>query len=115
MRLPTIALAVAVLAGTVTPPVAVGEGEARPAARFRVSITEFKFTPKNLQVRVGDRIVWTNNGTMVHTSTANGGMWNSGNLAPEARFAFTFNATGTFPYRCTIHPVQMQGTVRVIP
>ena len=115
MRISTLVLAFAVLPGTVGPLAAVGEEEARPAARIRVSVTEFQFTPRNVQVRVGDTVVWTNNGTMTHTSTANGGLWNSGNLAPEKSFAFTFNATGQFPYRCTIHPVQMRGGVRVIP
>jgi plastocyanin len=114
MRFRTIALAIAILAGNLGSLDAVDEG-AGPAARFVVSITEFRFTPKNIQVRVGDMIVWKNNGTMVHTTTANGGLWNSGNMAPEARFAFTFNSTGTFPYRCGLHPVQMQGTVRVVP
>ena len=40
---------------------------------------------------------------------------NSGNIAPEGRFAFKFTTAGTFPYVCTLHPVQMTGTVRVVP
>lgn len=115
MRLRTIALALAVLPMTGGSRAAVGQDQARPAARVRVSITEFKFTPKNVQVHVGDTIVWINNGTMIHTSTATGGQWNSGALAPGARFGFTPTATGLLPYLCNVHPTQMQGTVRVIP
>lgn len=115
MKLDTVVLALALLPGTVGSRAEADQRQARPAARIRVLVTEFQFTPRNVQVHVGDTIVWQNNGTMIHTSTANGGLWNSGNLAPEARFGFTFSSAGTFPYHCAIHPVQMQGTVRVIP
>jgi plastocyanin len=114
MRLRTIALTLAILPGMVGSQAAVGE-EKRPEARVRVVITEFKFTPRNVQVKVGDTVVWTNQGTMVHTSTANGGQWNSGNIAPGGRFAFKFTTAGAFPYLCTLHPVQMTGMVRVVP
>jgi plastocyanin len=114
MRLRTIALALAVLPAMVGSQAVVGEEKA-PAVRVRVSITEFQFTPKNVQVHVGDTVVWTNNGAMIHTSTANGGQWNSGNIPPEGRFPFKFTTAGTFPYVCGLHPLQMKGTVRVLP
>jgi plastocyanin len=114
MRLRTVALAAVVLIGTIGSNVAVGEVP-RPAARFRVRITEFAFTPRNLQVRVGDTIVWTNFGTMTHNSVAAENVWNSGPLAPEQSFSLVVNQTGNFGYRCTFHPQLMRGTVRVIP
>ena len=112
LRLAMMGLAVAVLAGTAGSRAAVGQET--PNARFRVKIVDFAFTPKNMQVRIGDTITWTNNGTMIHTSTANNGHWNSGNLAPGASFTFRFMTPGLFPYRCTLHPIQMTGNVRVI-
>jgi plastocyanin len=115
MRLHTMALAVAVLAGTGGPLVAVGQEVAPRARVVRVEMTEFKFTPRNVQVHVGDTVKWTNNGTMIHTSTSNTNVWNSGNLAPGASVSFTFNTTGKFPYHCILHPALMQGTVRVVP
>jgi plastocyanin len=107
-----LGLAVTLLAGAAASRAAVQD--AAPNARFRVKIVDFAFTPRNMQVRVGDTITWTNNGSMVHNSVATNGHWNSGNLNPGASFTFRFMTAGLFPYRCSLHPVQMTGTVRVI-
>jgi plastocyanin len=121
MRLRTVALTVAVLAGTVGPVAAVGQASASPAgprqinATIPVSIVNFAFQPKNVQVHVGDTVMWTNNSTSNHTTSAKGMVWNSGTLAPGATFSFTFNTTGTFLYRCNFHPTTMRGGVRVVP
>jgi plastocyanin len=115
-----MALAAMVLAGTIGPIAAAGPAGASPAHRdgidvtVNVSIVDFMFTPKNIQVHVGDTIKWTNNGAATHTSSAKGGVWNSGNIAPGGTFSFTFNSVGTFLYRCNIHPTLMKGGVRVI-
>jgi plastocyanin len=53
-----------------------------------------------------------NNDSTTHTSTSNGGVWNSGNIAPGGSFKVSFQSTGTFPYHCMIHP-NMVGTVTV--
>jgi hypothetical protein len=44
--------------------------------------------------------------------TADGGAFDSGNLATGQTFSQTFSAAGTFAYHCNIHP-QMTGTVTV--
>ena len=117
MKVRTIALGIALVAGAVGP--AATAAGARPdgggGERILISITEFRFTPRQTQIHVGDRITWINNGTMIHTSTSNTNVWNSGNLAPGQRFTFTFNQTGTFQYHCAVHPIQMTGTIRVVP
>jgi len=56
--------------------------------------------------------MWTNNDTIAHTSTADGGAWNSGTIAAGGTFSRTFTAAGSFPYHCAIHP-GMIGTVTV--
>jgi plastocyanin len=115
-----MALAAVVLAGTIGPIAAAGPAGASPAHRdgvdvtVNVSIVDFMFTPKNIQVHVGDTIKWTNNGAATHTSSAKGAVWNSGNIAPGGTFSFTFTTVGTFLYRCNIHPTLMKGGVRVI-
>lgn len=81
---------------------------------FQVSITEFMFTPQRLtSLHVGDTVTWTNNGTLTHTTTAKGGVWDSGNLAPGKTFTFTFTSPGIFKYRCNIHH-QMIGGIQVL-
>jgi plastocyanin len=61
---------------------------------------------------VGSTVRWVNNDNLTHTSTADGGAFNSGNIAPGAQFNFTFQSAGTFTYRCSIHP-NMVATVTV--
>jgi plastocyanin len=55
-------------------------------------------------------VTWTNNDSTSHTSTANGGAWNSPVIPPGGHFSMTFSSAGTFQYHCSIHP-GMMGTV----
>ena len=78
------------------------------------SIQDFSFSPNPINIRVGQMVVWRNNGPSPHTATSDSGVWNSGTLNPGAMFAFTFNSPGTFTYHCDFHPA-MRGTVVVAP
>jgi plastocyanin len=57
-------------------------------------------------------VTWTNRDVIAHTSTADGGAWNSGTIAAGGTFSRTFTSAGSFPYHCAIHP-GMIGTVTV--
>ena len=118
MKVRTMGLVVTVLVGSFAlagTSQAATRTHARPATTFQVSITEFMFNPGRITtVHVGDTVTWTNNGTVTHTTTAKGGVWNSGNLAPGAMFSKTFTTTGIFKYRCNIHH-QMTGGIKVSP
>lgn len=70
------------------------------------------FSPGELNVAVGTTVTWRNTDSTSHTSTSNATGWNSGIIAPGGQFSFAFQAAGTFPYRCTIHP-GMVGSVVV--
>lgn len=76
-----------------------------------VSIVNFAFTPSSLRVRLGTRVTFTNRG-VTHTVTADGGLFDSGDLAPGQSYQFTFTRAGSFAYHCQIHP-SMRGTVSV--
>jgi plastocyanin len=80
-----------------------------------VSIRDFSFSPNTITVVIGinNTVVWTNDGTVDHTVTANGGSFLSGDLAPGSNFTNTFTTPGTFAYHCSIHPI-MKGTVIVL-
>ncbi len=82
------------------------------AATVDVSISGFAFSPPSISVPAGTTVRWTNNHSVNHTSTADGGLWNSGTLTPGQQFSFTFNTPGTYPYHCAIH-LEMVGTVTV--
>ena len=89
------------------------------AAQVSVSIVDFAFSPDTVRVNPGDSVVWTNNGTFMHTSTSgvNGvwdSLWDSGDLVHGATFVHGFPAAGTFNYFCRHHwPSGMKGVVVV--
>ena len=61
------------------------------------------FNPSPLTVAVGTTVTFGNNDNTTHTSTADGGAWNSNNLNPGGTFSVQLNTAGTYTYHCTIH------------
>ncbi len=84
----------------------------QPATTVGVSISGFAFHPATVKIEVGTTVKWTNHQNVTHTVTANGGSFNSGDLAPGHSFSHTFKRVGKFPYHCMIHTF-MKGTVIV--
>jgi len=76
-----------------------------------VTIDGAKFSPADLTVNSGDRIVWVNKDILAHTATAKGGAFDSKILQPGQSWTFVAKATGAFPYTCIFHP--MNGTLTV--
>jgi plastocyanin len=83
-----------------------------PASGNSITLANFAFSPAMLPVKAGTTVTWTNKDSSAHSVTSDGGVFDSGSLAPNATFTFTFNSTGTFAYHCSIHP-SMKGTVVV--
>lgn len=97
----------AVFALLLTSLVAVGNATS-VSADVAVTIDNFRFTPPQMTVPVGTTIKWTNQDGPTHTVTSDmAGIFDSGSLAPNTSFSFTFNTPGTFPYHCMIHPSMM--------
>jgi plastocyanin len=73
-------------------------------------------------INVGDTVVWNWDETF-HSTTSGGcpngncvadGMWDSGIITSTPHtFSFTFSTAGSFPYHCSVHLAEMQGTVVV--
>ena len=70
------------------------------------------FTPGSITVSVNSTIKWTNNDGVAHTVTSTSGLFDSGNISSGSTYSHQFTATGTYPYKCTIHS-SMMGTVIV--
>lgn len=91
------------------------------AVQVPVSMIDNAFQPDTVIVNAGDSVVWTNNGTFIHTSTSgvNGvwdSLWDSGNMAHGVTFTRGFQADGTFDYFCSLHWLGgMRGVVVVGP
>jgi plastocyanin len=85
------------------------------ADRVVVLVRGFVFSPDTLRIRPGTTVTWVNCEPPTiepHTTTADGGFWDSGPFAGGDSFAYTFDARGSFGYFCRPHPF-MRGTVLV--
>ncbi len=78
-----------------------------------VTIENFAFAPAEMTVEAGSTVTWTNVQSARHTTTADGGAWDSGVMSTGTAFAFTFNEVGDFSYHCDIHE-EMVAVVHVV-
>jgi len=53
---------------------------------------------------VGTTVLWYNIDSVTHTVTARDNLFDSGKLAPNQTYEYTFNHSGTLEYYCKIHP-----------
>jgi plastocyanin len=82
------------------------------AKEHKVSIKDLKYNPKELKVKKGDTVVWTNADERDHTVTSDDGAFKSANLADGDRFTQKFDKPGKYKYHCEYHP-RMKATVVV--
>jgi plastocyanin len=105
-----VATASAMLASLALAPLA----SAQPAPAQSVTIDSFAFAPQEISVPTGATVAWVNAQSGVrHTATSLDGAFDSGILATNDTFTFTFAQAGDFGYQCEIHP-SMQGTIHVL-
>ena len=79
--------------------------------RHEVVIRGFRYEPQNLQVALGDTVVWTNQDLVPHTATQAQGQ-DTGPIAAGASGRWVVAKTGRYEYLCTYHPT-MKGVVEV--
>lgn len=86
-----------------------------------ITIHDLRFDPQTLTVAKGTTVMWINNDQAAHTIVTDdlgvagkpqAGQFGSVPLSPGDTLKHTFDAVGTFPYHCTIHPY-IKGTVIV--
>jgi PQQ-dependent dehydrogenase (methanol/ethanol family) len=65
---------------------------------------EYEFNPYRARVKTGTRVIWRNNGRMIHTVVAVDGSWSTGPLKPLDIGTVVFDKPGTFTYICKEHP-----------
>jgi Icc protein len=85
---------------------------AASGATVEASIDNFNFTPKELSIKTGTTVRWTNKDDIPHTVTSDDKVFGSPVLDTNQNFQFTFANAGTFPYYCRLHP-KMTGKVVV--
>ena len=65
-----------------------------------------------LEIAVGDTVVWKNADDRDHTVVAKDNSFKSGNLSKGDKFEQTFTKAGKYSYACSYHP-RMKGVVIV--
>ncbi len=80
----------------------------------KVDIKDFKYLPADAQVKVGDKIEFTNQDTAKHTATSQPqGTFDSGDVSKGQTKPVTFSKAGTYTYYCVYHAF-MKGKVKVV-
>jgi plastocyanin len=92
-----------------------GGGGGTPGTN-EIFIQNMSFSSGTKTVSVGTTLKWINKDAYAHTVTSGipgspSGVFDSGNLAANGSFSYTFNQAGVFKYYCRIH--SMTGTITV--
>jgi len=79
-----------------------------------VEIIKFKFLPREITIRAGDKVRWTNKEKRQYHSVwfEKLGEPEPDYLFPDEAYERVFEKAGDFPYRCGPHP-EMTGVVHV--
>ena len=88
------------------------DAAARAQAAPNQALVDFAFDPVDVTVPAGTEVVWVNNGPTIHNVAADDLSWSSPILQQGETYSIVFNAPGTYPVLCSIHP-EMRGTVTV--
>ncbi len=78
----------------------------------QVTMAGFAFDPATVTIGVGETVTWVNEDAARHNVVADNGEFSSDLFGQGESFSFTFQAPGTYPYHCSVHP-SMTGTVIV--
>jgi plastocyanin len=116
------AIALVALAPRISPAVAGPGGREEPAAVIVISDAPGEFMPRTITVKVGDTVEWKNTGGIAHSVEFVGEILpegtassQSGLMAPEKSYSFTFKAPGSYPYICRFHVINgMIGKIIVV-
>lgn len=79
----------------------------------KVEMLDFEFSPANVTIATGGKIIWLNEGQAPHDATADDDSFATGTVESGKLKSETFKEPGTYSYICTIHP-QMTGTIEVV-
>jgi plastocyanin len=88
-------------------------GGTAAAARHDVAVVDYSFQPARISARVGDSVVWNNQGRAPHTATATG-TFDTGMFRAGEQRTTTLRTAGTFNFTCAVHP-EMAGVLTVAP
>ena len=78
---------------------------ASSGGEVEVKLQNIAFDPKDVTVKVGQKVKWVNEDSVDHNVIANSGAdFKSKNFGKGGSFEFTPDKAGTIKYACTLHP-----------
>jgi len=88
------------------------------ATTITIVMKDFEFADKNVTIKAGTAIIFSNQGTKKHTATADDNSFDTGVVAPGTSSApILFSKPGTIPFYCQFHGgpggVDMSGVITV--
>jgi plastocyanin len=78
----------------------------------KVSIKDVSYSPREIKIKKGDTVTWTNADERDHTVTADDGSFKSGKMSDGETYKHKFDKAGRYKYHCDYHP-RMKATVVV--
>lgn len=79
-----------------------------------ISMKDIQFVPKEVTVKVGQKVVWTNDESVQHDVRAlEGATFQSELYGKGGTYEYTPKKAGTIEYDCSVHP-GMVGTLTVV-
>lgn len=88
------------------------DAQSKESTTQEIKIDNFSFSPQQLTIAAGTKVVWVNNDDVPHTVVGTHQEFRSKALDTGDRFSFTFTKAGTFDYFCSVHPM-MTGKIVV--
>jgi len=84
----------------------------QPGGNFEITIQGDAFSPPSTNVPAGTTVIWVNRDPFTHTVTADDGVFDSHDIAPDKSYSRLFSVKGVFKYHCSVHSF-MKGTITV--
>lgn len=74
--------------------------------QVEVTVSKSRYLPSTLEIDAGTTVTWVNEDVLPHTATATTPEvhFDSGYMALDDAFAYTFDEPGEYPYYCVFHP-----------
>lgn len=80
----------------------------------RIEITDFKYKPPAVQVKVGSTVTFVNNDRAEHTGTSKAsGVFDTGSIKQGETRTVVLKKAGSFNYYCSFHPF-MKAKIQVV-
>jgi Tol biopolymer transport system component len=79
-----------------------------------VEVSDNVYDPRVARPQLGGSVMWDFFGPTAHTATDDSGMglFDSGIKSAGTYYVFVFGTAGSYPFICTIHPLDMDGDVK---